>query len=615
MIQPVGSAMSDDHSFVGGAPALALARQRLRGDLASLYGAARAGALAEALIRIAGAAASARPAPLRALDQSRAADPAWFLSQRQLGYCAYVDRFCGTLANLPGRADWLADLGVTYLHLLPLLKMRAGDNDGGFAVSDFGAVDPRFGGPGDLARAADSLRARGISLCLDLVLNHVADDHPWAQAARAGDAHHRGFFHVLPDDEAVTRAERTLAEVFPASAPGNFTWSPDLGGWVWTTFYPFQWDLNWSNPDVLVAVAEALLDLANQGVESFRLDSVPYLWKRIGTACKDLPETHAVLGVLRTVADLACPGVLLKAEAVTATRHMSRYLGSEARPEAHLAYHNSLMVALWTSLAEETAEAVTDVIARTPAAPEATTWALYARCHDDIGWHLLITDDGPAARPRAEALSAFYGGGDSDFARGVTFQAGSGALATCGMSASLAGLEAAEISGDAGALAAAIARIRLIHALVLLLPGLPILYMGDEIGLLNDPDWRSRDRFAEDERGLNRPFMDWSRAATPVGDRVLATLRSLVSLRRENEAFRADAGCEIVPSGDARVLRVRRGTRLDRVDLLFNLSSEPVVVMIADLADPQLDLVSGDTAEPRFVLEPWAVVALVDSRP
>ncbi|MET0321825.1 MAG: alpha-amylase family glycosyl hydrolase, partial [Duganella sp.] len=191
-----------------------------------------------------------RSPDLHALDAQRAAQPDWFLSQRMLGYCTYVQKFGGDLRGVAQRIPYLQELGVTYLHLLPFLRPRAGENDGGFAVTSFDDVDPALGSNADLQALTAQLRDAGVSLCSDLILNHVADDHAWALAAKAGDAQARARFHVFPDRDLPDLHERTLGQVFPQVAPGNFTYVEAAGGWMWTTFYPYQWDLNWSNPEV-----------------------------------------------------------------------------------------------------------------------------------------------------------------------------------------------------------------------------------------------------------------------------------------------------------------------------------------------------------------------------
>ncbi|HNJ98011.1 MAG TPA: alpha-amylase family glycosyl hydrolase, partial [Ilumatobacteraceae bacterium] len=260
-------------------------------------------------------AAAARPERLQARDLVREAEPDWFQRPDMVGYVAYADRFAGTLRDVGDHLDYLCELGVSYLHLMPLLRPREGENDGGYAVASYDEVEPRLGTMEDLADLADRLHERDMNLCVDLVVNHTAAEHPWALAARAGDPKFSKFYFLFPDRTMPDRFERTLREVFPTFAPGNFTWLEDAQQWAWTTFNEFQWDLDWSNPDVFIAMAEVMLNLANKGVDALRLDAVPFMWKREGTDCENLPEVHELLRTLRALMAIAAPATIFKAEA------------------------------------------------------------------------------------------------------------------------------------------------------------------------------------------------------------------------------------------------------------------------------------------------------------
>lgn len=551
------------------------------------------------------ACAELRPAPLRALDAARERDPAWFLGQDMIGYTTYVDRFGGTLSGVAARVPYLRALGVRYLHLLPFLHARDGDNDGGFAVRDYDAVDPALGDDADLDALTARLRDAGISLCADLVLNHTADDHRWAQAARRGDPRYRAFYHVFPDRDLPDAYERTLGQVFPQTAPGNFTHVDGLG-WVWTTFYGYQWDLDWSNPEVFVEMALTMLRLANRGIEAFRLDSTAYLWKRLGTDCMNQPEAHAILQALRAVSDIVAPGVLLKAEAIVPARELPPYFGlradgaadtDSARRECHLAYHSTLMAALWAALAEQRGDLLAGVIAQTPALPAASGWLTYLRCHDDIGWNVLREEaaggDGRAPFDLARVARFFAGDGDESYARGRSFQsAGSEHVhGTNGMAAALAGIDDAIAHGDAAALRAAERRLILLYGIVLACAGLPALYMGDEIALGNDEAYARDPARAGEGRWLHRPAMDWTLAdavATRTHDdttagRVGAALRRMIAVRRITRGLRGDAPMRALRFDDPALLGIERG---DGVIALFNLAGREVAVPVPpSLAD------------------------------
>ncbi len=547
--------------------------------------------LAGLLVEDALEATASREESLRVLDRVREVDPSWFLDGR-VGYVCYADRFAGDLAGVHEHLDHLDDLGVGYLHLMPLLAPREGENDGGYAVADYDAVDPRLGTMADLERLAEALHERDVALCVDLVLNHTAREHAWARAALAGDPTYRAFYRFFPDRTRPGLFERTLPEVFPDMAPGSFTHLPETGEWVWTTFHEFQWDLDWSNPEVLRAMTGVLLRLGNHGVDVVRLDAAPFLGKRMGTDCQNQPEAHAILQVLRALTRLAMPGLVLKAEAIVGPDQLLPYLGAHEhqRPECQLAYDNQLMVMLWSALASRSVTLAEQSLGRRAATPAGTGWISYVRCHDDIGW---AVGDGDAwavgldPEQHRRFLAAYFAGDHpGSFARGLDFQVDplSGSRRTSGMTASLAGLEAALASGDDKAVAAALLRIELLHAVAYSFGGLPLVYMGDEVALLNDPAWAEDPAHADDNRWLHRPRMDWEVAqrrhdpATPQG-RVFAALVALGRVRRSTDSLRSDATTRVVRHGNHHVLAyVRHHPRAAPVLCLACFSDEPQTV-------------------------------------
>ena len=525
--------------------------------LARVYGPEAAPAVARTLVGIARAAHDARPDDLRELDGQRLLEPDWFQRPSMVGYATYADRFAGTLRGVGERAPYLRDLGVGYLHLMPLLTPRPAPNDGGYAVMDYRSVRPDLGTLEDLRELTTTLRADGISLCLDLVLNHVAREHEWAVAARAGDPDKRAYFHVHPDREVPDAYEASLPEVFPDFAPGNFTWDDDLAGWVWTTFNDYQWDLAWSNPAVLCEFADIILSLANLGVEVFRLDAIAFIWKRLGTSCQNQPEVHDLTRALRTVARIAAPAVLFKAEAIVGPADLPAYLGvgEHAGRVSDLAYHNGLMVQIWSMLASGEARLATHALQQLPQPPSTTAWITYARCHDDIGWAIADEDAravglDPFAHRRF--LSDWYSGAfPGSWARGLVFQQNeqTGDRRISGSLASLAGLEA----GDPDA----VARILLAHAIILGFGGLPVIWMGDELGLLNDAGWADDPAHAADNRWVHRPRMPWDAVGSdPHG--ITAGLRHLLDVRRALPHLHAASPTEVWDPRDGGVLLVVR---------------------------------------------------------
>jgi amylosucrase len=506
-----------------------------------------------------------RPADLKELDLARDLNPDWFLSQSQIAYVFYIDRFSGTLDRVADHADWLKALGVTYVHFMPCLKPRPGDSDGGYSVMDYRAINPELGTIDDFEEAARTLRREGMSVCIDLVLNHTAKEHEWAAKARAGDARHQAYYWMFDTDETPKAYERTLIEIFPATAPGSFTHYPDIGKdggkWVWTTFNEHQWDLNWTNPDVFLEITDVILNLANKGADVFRLDAVAFMWKRMGTTCQNLPEVHDILQALKAAVRIAAAACIFKAEAIVAPRDLVPYLGTGRHTGrvSNLAYHNNLMVQFWSSLAaQDTALMTHTLAAHFPERFRNASWATYIRCHDDIGW--AITEEDAGAFPHMSGpghrrfLANFYTGAFAgSFARGALFQENeaTGDRRNSGSFASLAGLETALASGDDAAIEFAIRRMLLGNALIASFGGIPLLYMGDEIGLLNDTSYLAEPEKAHDNRWMHRPKMDWSLATraekgdTPEG-RLLAGVRAIMARRKALPELAASVPTRIV---------------------------------------------------------------------
>ena len=582
------------------------------GPLHVLYGSGHdITALAADLVARAARAASARPPDLRVLDRDREIRPDWFQRPSVLGYVAYAERFAGTLAATVERIDYLRELGVTYLHLMSVIRPRPGPNDGGFAVADYRSVDPLVGTMDDLSDLARRLRAEGISLCVDLVMNHTAAEHDWARRARAGELHYRRYYLTYPDRTMPDAWERTLPEVFPELAPGNFTWDDALGAWVWTTFNEYQWDLNYANPDVILEIFEVMAYLANQGVEVLRLDAVAFTWKRMGTDCQNQPEAHLIVQVLRAFLAMAAPATVCKAEAIVGPDQLVPYLGAHgvARRECELAYHNQLMVMLWSSVASRDAALMTHSMSRMVLPPSTTAWCTYVRCHDDIGW--AVTDENAAAAmidgtAHRRFLTRFFRGDfPLSFARGAAFSSntGNGDERTCGTAAALAGIDDARMRADDTALDLGIRRLLLLYGVIMAFGGVPLLYMGDELALPNDGSYLADPEKTGDSRWMHRPFMDWSAAArrhdtATVEGRVFDGFRTLIEARRTTAAIHAAGTVSWMWPGDPRVAGfVRRHPAGGKLMVLANVSEDVVAV------DPALPARFG-FARPVDVLAP-----------
>ena len=465
------------------------------------------------------AAYEARPDDLKKLDKQREADPDWYKRGTMFGMTMYTDLFAGSLRKLANRIPYLEEQHLTYLHLMPLLKMPHPQNDGGYAVEDFNTVDPSLGTNADLASLTKKLRKAGISLCLDFVMNHTASTHEWAMKAKAGDPEYQDYYFCYDDRTIPDEYERTTPQVFPNTAPGNFSWCDEMHKWVLTSFYPFQWDLNYRNPKVLVAMLASALNLANLGVEVLRIDAVPYIWKQLGTTSRNLPQVHTIVRMLRIALECVCPAVVLKGEVVMAPKELAAYFGTPEHPECHMLYNVSTMVNLWSALANGDTRLLKAQIDALDALPENCWFVNYLRCHDDIGWGLDEPQEwrlGIDPFRHKEFLYHFYEGsvpGSWSMGELYNYDAASGDARSCGTTASLCGIEKALYTHDKPSLERGIDRDLLMHKAMAFLRGFPMLNCGDEIAQLNGWNYKDDPDRVEDSRNLHRSKFNWRAAA------------------------------------------------------------------------------------------------------
>ncbi len=565
----------------------------LESALGGLYG-ERSAEVASRLIDAIRARHSERSAALCKRDRHRVVHPDWFQESDRIGYMTYVDKFGGDLDGVRRQIPHLRELGVDVLHLLSLFASRRGDSDGGYAIRDYVRPDERNGTPSGLDALITALHNAHINLCVDFVLNHTSDEHDWATQALAGSRYHQDLFLMFDDDTEPLAYEATLPEVFPQMSPGNFTWRPEIDRWIWTTFREFQWDLNWANPDVMCEVADIALRLANLGVDVLRLDAIAFTWKRLGTNCQNQPEAHLVAQALRAVIAIGAPATVLLAEAIVGPDDLVAYLGRHEleRRECQLAYHNQLMVQSWSMLATGESRLARVALSRLPHPPSSTTWFTYVRCHDDIGWAI---DDGDArsagvsgAGHRAFLAAYFRGDFIGSPARGVPFATneGTGDERTSGMTAALVGIDAALAADDAGALDLAIRRMLMLYGIAFGHGGIPMIYMGDELGQGNDLDALDDPELAADTRWVHRPSFDQGAAVTrhdpttPAG-RVWSALQRYVVARRACQPLHGDAATAYLDVGVEGVFAWhRRHRRFGDLIGLANVSSSPITVDI-----------------------------------
>lgn len=555
-----------------------------------------------------------RPKAMKALDEAREDDPLWFHSEKVVGGVLYVDRFAGTLKALIQQVPYFKELGLSYLHLMPPFKVPEGRNDGGYAVSSYRDVNPALGTIEDLQALADALRKEGISLVLDFIFNHTANDHPWALAAVNDDPVHRDFYYIYPDRTEPDAYERTVREIFPDEHPGAFSQLPD-GRWIWTTFHSFQWDLNYNNPAVFNAMAGEMLSIANLGAEVIRLDAVAFAWKRLGTPCESLPEVHNIIRAFNALARIAAPSLLFKSEAIVHPAEVMSYIHPD---ECQLSYNPLQMALLWNSLATREVNLLQLALEKWHALPAGTAWVNYVRSHDDIGWTFADEDAaqfGINGFDHRHFLNRFYNNRfPGSFARGVPFQENpvTGDARVSGTLASLAGLEQND--------PLAVQRILLLYSVPLSTGGLPLIYLGDEVGTFNDDRYRNNPIEADDSRWIHRPFRDEARYAqredigTAAGQ-IYQGLRHLIEVRAATPAF---AGGELTGfrAGNPSVLGYTRRNGDQTILVLANFSEFdqhcPAQVFQALPGAPMQNILTGSShhLQDGITLAPYEVLWL-----
>ena len=491
-----------------------------------------------------------RSPSLRKSDLARELDYNWFLNQKWVGMALYCDRFADDLAGLRARLPYLQELGVNMLHIMPILDCPPDASDGGYAVRDFNKIDLRFGTAEEVGELASTLRKRDMLLVLDVVVNHTSQEHEWAQRARQGEQKYQDYYFVFDDREVPDIYEETMPEIFPATAPGNFTWDVAMGKWVMTVFHNYQWDLNYRNPEVLIEMIDIILFWANKGADILRLDAVAFLWKKIGSACQNEREAHLLLQLMKDCCQVTAPGVLFIAEAIVSPSEIAKYFGEDAinAKECEIAYNATFMALLWDAVATKNAAVLNQGIRSLPNKLERATWLNYVRCHDDIGLgfddHDIRLAGFDPAQHRRFLVDYFTGRFPGSTARGLPFGENpkTGDARISGSLASLVGLESAIKHQDEAAIDASIKTIVLLHSMILSFGGIPLLYYGDAIGMLNSQAYLEDPSKRDDNRWLHRSHFDWNKAELrhqtgTVEHRIFHALKKIIALRKEVTAF------------------------------------------------------------------------------
>lgn len=569
-----------------------------------------------------------RSAELKALDAIRENDPLWYQSNRMNGAVCYVDLFSKELKGMKEKIPYLKELGITYLHLMPVFKSPEGDNDGGYAVSSYRETDPELGTMDDLKELAGELRNQGISLVLDFIFNHTSDEHEWAKLALSGNGEYQDYYRMFPDRTIPDQFEKTITPVFQNDHPGCFTYRSRIKKWVWTTFHNYQWDLNYENPAVFNSMAADMLFLSNAGVEILRLDAVAFIWKKLGTNCENLPEAHIIIQAFNAVMKIAAPSFLFKSEAIVHPDEVNKYISVD---ECQLSYNPQMMALLWESLATNKITLLRHALEKRFRIPENCMWVNYIRCHDDIGWAFSNEDAEELGINPGEHrvfLSDFYiGRYKGSFAKGLPFEEDPNTKEgrVSGTTASLAGLEQALEENDKEKIELAINRILLLHGVILTIGGIPLIYIGDGIGMLNDYDYEKSPEKVGDTRWIHRPDFDWEKLnersdPASITGIIFNGLVKLIRLREKTLAL-SGSETEFANIGNDHVLAYFRHYENNSVFVLANFSNEEQNIAgnrlrLLGLSKTITDIVGGKTitATQNLTLEPYQFMVLIGVR-
>lgn len=561
--------------------------------------------------------AEERSAPLRRRDREREADPQWYRSNDLTGMMLYIDNFAGSLEGVRKKLPYLEQTGVNMLHLMPFLDTVPERSDGGYAVADFRTVRPDLGTMEDLERLADDCHKKGINLCMDFVMNHTSQDHEWAKKARQGDGEYMSRYFFFDNWSIPAEYEKTVPQVFPTTAPGNFTWLDDCRHFVMTSFYPYQWDLNYRNPRVFNEMMYNFLFLANRGMDMIRIDAVPYIWKELGTDCRNLPQVHTIVRMMRMIGEIVCPSVILLGEVVMEPVKVVPYFGTVEKPECHLLYNVTTMCTTWHTVATQDTRLLRRQLDIVNSLPKEYVFLNYLRCHDDIGWGLdyswLARNFGIDEKAHKRFLSQwFQGNWEGSVSRGELYNddPASGDARLCGTTASLCGIEKAGFEGDPAAMERAVRFDLTLHAMMFMQTGLPLLYSGDELAQVNDYSYKDDPKKAGDSRYLHRGKLRWDLAErvhdlnTPEGQ-VFCGLNALGALRKTNPAFSASADVWTLDTGDDGLLAIGRYLDGQKIIGVFNFTPWDKAVTFTHDPGEFTDMLTGD----RHILQNLLVPA------
>lgn len=548
-----------------------------------------------------------RSTELKKRDIKKEKNPDWFKEKEMLGMMLYVDNFAGNLKGVEKKLAYLKECNVNCIHLMPFLDTPKGKSDGGYAVADFRKVRPDLGTMKDLSRLTEKCHENGMNVCMDFVMNHTSEEHEWAKRARAGEGEYMSRYFFYDNGDIPARYEETVPQVFPTTAPGNFTWLPEIGHYVLTTFYPYQWDLNYRNPRVFNEMMYNFLFLANQGMDIIRIDAVPYIWKELGTSCRNLKKVHTIVRMMRMIAEIVCPSVILLGEVVMEPEKVVPYFGTVEKPECHMLYNVTTMATTWNSIATRDIRLLKkqmDIVSRLP---KQYTFLNYLRCHDDIGWGLdfdTMKQWGMEEPSHKRYLNDYFTGKIEDsISRGELYNDDpvTQDARFCGTTASMCGIEAAGFEGNAEKMQTAIQEDLMLHAYMLTQSGIPMLYSGDELGQVNDYSYKDDAEKASDSRYLHRGAFQWTLAdkrkdLSTVQGQLFQMLNRLEQIRRKENVFSQEAEVYTYDVHNDSILGILREYKGERFIALFNFSEREQTAWMQEEGIFR-DLINGEITE------------------
>ena len=545
-----------------------------------------------------------RKEELKKQDLYREQHTGWYKQNDMLGMMFYIDNFAGNMAGVEEKLDYLEQSNVNYIHLMPFLETPEGRSDGGYAVSDFRKVQEKLGTMEDLESLTAACHKKHMNVCMDFVMNHTSEEHEWAKKARQGDGEYMSRYFFYDNDSIPNMYEKTVPQVFPTTAPGNFTWLPDAGHYVMTSFYPYQWDLNYKNPRVFNEMMYNFLYLANRGIDIIRIDAVPYIWKELNTQCRNLKQGHTIVRMMRIISEIVCPGVLLLGEVVMEPEKVVPYFGTVEKPECHMLYNVTTMATTWHTVATRDVSLLKKQLDIVNGLPKEYVFLNYLRCHDDIGWGLdydSLQCEGIGERSHKQYLNNYFQGYEgASNSRGELYNADpvTGDARFCGTTASMCGIEKAGFERDEEAMEKAIQLDVMLHAYMFMQSGIPVLYSGDEIGQVNDYTYKESPNKREDSRYIHRGAMNWNLAEkikdkTSVEGRIFQRLNTLEKIRKTEKVFVCQADTWTIDTNDSSILCIGRHYEGEKIIGIFNFSEYDKTAWINETDGMYTDMLSG----------------------